>query len=231
MTVLISGATKGIGKAIALACASKGFDLVLGARNQLDLNKLKNQILALYPKLKISVYSIDFSNILQIEQFVNQTLSKHKKIDVLINNVGAYKEDNVTTSISLLDEMLNINLKSAYYLSKLIIPQLKEGDSIINICSILSKNVRKEAASYTISKHALYGFNNTLREELRHRKIKVTAILPGSVYTPSWNGISVNSEELIQAEDVAKAVLFAIECSPNAVAEEIIIRPINFDNP
>lgn len=231
MTVLISGATKGIGKAIALACASKGYDLALGARNQSDLIEFKNEIQTLYQKLKISVHAIDFCNILQIEQFVNQTLAEHKKIDILVNNVGAYKEDNVTTSISLLDEMLNINLKSAYYLSKLIIPQLKEGDSIINICSILSKNVRKEAASYTISKHALYGFNNALREELRDKKIKVTAILPGSVYTPSWNGIPVNSEELIQAEDVAKAVLFAIECSPNAVAEEIIIRPITFDNP
>ncbi len=231
MTVLISGATKGIGKAIALACASKGFDLALGARNQSDLIEFKNEIQSLYPKVKISVHAVDFSNILQIEQFVSQTLAEHKKIDILVNNVGAYKEDNVTTSISLLDEMLNINLKSAYYLSKLIIPQLKEGDSIINICSVLSKNVRKEAASYTISKHALYGFNNALREELRYQKIKVTAILPGSVYTPSWDEISVNPEELIQAEDVAKAVLFAIECSPNAVAEEIIIRPITFDNP
>jgi short-subunit dehydrogenase len=231
MTVLISGATKGIGKAIALACASKGYDLALGARSKDDLCELKKEILLLYPNIKISVITVDFNNILQIENFIKQVLAEHKKIDVLVNNVGAYKEDNVTTSNSLLDEMLNINLKSAYYLSRLIIPQLKAGDSIINICSILSKNVRKEAASYTISKHALYGFNNALREELRDKKIKVTAILPGSVYTPSWNGIPVNSEELIQAEDVAKAVLFAIECSPNAVAEEIIIRPITFDNP
>ncbi|MFN7013553.1 MAG: SDR family oxidoreductase, partial [Bacteroidia bacterium] len=183
-----------------------------------------------YPHLIISVHSVNFSNNLQIESFVKSVLAEHQKIDVLVNNVGNYKEDNVTTSNSFLDEMLNINLKSAYYLSRLVIPQLKAGDSIINICSILSKNVRKEAASYTISKHALYGFNNALREEFRDKKIKVTAILPGSVYTSSWEGITVNKNELIQAEDVAKAVVFAIECSPNAVAEEIIIRPITFDN-
>lgn len=230
MTVLISGASKGIGKAIALACASKGLNLALAARSLNDLNELKNDINSQYPHLKISIHSVDFSNNLQIESFVKSVLAEHQKIDILVNNVGNYKEDNVTTSNSFLDEMLNINLKSAYHLSRLIIPQLKAGDSIINICSILSKNARKEAASYTISKHALYGFNNALREELRDKKIKVTAILPGSVYTPSWEGITVNKNELIQAEDVAKAVLFAIECSPNTVAEEIIIRPITFDN-
>lgn len=230
MTVLISGATKGIGKAIALACAAKGYNLAIGARNQNELNELKNYISTFYPKIKITAFSVDFSDVKQIEEFVNRILSENKKIDVLVNNVGAYREDNVTTSNSFLDEMLNINLKSAYYLSRLIIPQLKAGDSIINICSILSINARKDAASYTISKHALYGFNNALREELREKKIKVTAILPGSVYTASWDGIAVNPDELIQAEDIAKAVMFAIECSANAVAEEIIIRPLTFDN-
>lgn len=230
MTVLISGASKGIGKAIALACAAKGFNLALAARTLNDLIELKKEINKQYPYLKISVHSVDFSNNLQIESFAKSVLAEHQKIDILVNNVGNYKEDNVTTSNSFLDEMLTINLKSAYYLSRLIIPQLKAGDSIINICSILSKNTRKEAVSYTISKHALYGFNNALREELRDKKIKVTAILPGSVYTHSWEEITVNKNELIQAEDVAKAVIFAIECSPNAVAEEIIIRPITFDN-
>lgn len=230
MTVLISGATKGIGKAIALACASSGYNLALGARNDKDLIELKKEIQSLYPEIKIAVNAVDFTNNAQINEFVKLILAEHKKIDVLVNNVGAYKEDNVATSNSILDQMLDINLKSAYTLTKALLPQFKEGDSIINICSILSKNVRKEAVSYSISKHALYGFNNALREEVRHKKIKVTAILPGSVNTPSWDGIPVNREDLIQADDIAKAVLFAINCSINAVAEEIIIRPITFDN-
>lgn len=230
MTVLISGATKGIGKAIAIACASRGYNLALGARNYNDLIELKKEIISLYPEIKIVIHALDFTDISQIDEFVKSILSEHKKIDVLVNNVGGYKEDNVTTSNSVLDEMLNINLKSAYNLTKSLIYQFKEGDSIINICSILSKNVRKEAVSYSVSKHALYGFNNALREEVRDKKIKVTAILPGSVNTPSWDGIPVNREELIQPDDIAKAVLFAINCSVNAVVEEIIIRPITFDN-
>ncbi|MFN4233176.1 MAG: SDR family oxidoreductase [Bacteroidia bacterium] len=230
MTVLISGATKGIGRAIALACASKGYDLALGARNSNELIALKKELQIQNPKIKISAFSVDFTNCSQISEFVNLVLKEHPKIDVLINNVGSYKEDNVATSNYFLEEMLDINLKSAYYLTKSLLPHFKSGDCIINICSILSKNVRKGAVSYTISKHALYGFNNALREELREKKIKVTAIIPGSVSTASWDGIPVNREELIQPEDIAKAAIFAINCSPNTVIEEIIIRPINFDN-
>lgn len=230
MTVLISGATKGIGRAIALACASYGYDLALGARNYNELMALKKELQIQYPEIKISTFCVDFTNYSEIPEFIKFVLKEHSKVNVLINNVGGYKEDNVATSNYYLDEMLDINLKSAYYLTKNLLPQFKSGDCIINICSILSKNVRKEAVSYTISKHALYGFNNALREELRDKKIKVTAILPGSVSTASWDGIPVNREELIQPEDIAKAVIFAINCSPNTVIEEIIIRPLNFDN-
>jgi 3-oxoacyl-[acyl-carrier protein] reductase len=230
MVVLISGASKGIGKAIAMAFAAKGWNIIVGARNQEGLNVLKQEVLEKYPSVKIYAQEIDFTDKEKLGLFVESAIQEMGEINVLVNNVGAYMEDTVVDENSHLEEMLQVNLISAYNLTRKVEKSLKKGSSIINICSVLSKNSRTQAASYTIAKHALYGFNNTLREEMRPRKIKVTAILPGSVHTPSWDTINVNKEDLIQAEDVAKAVLFAVESSPSAVVEEILIRPINFDN-
>jgi short-subunit dehydrogenase len=101
----------------------------------------------------------------------------------------------------------------------------KKSGHIINMCSIASLDAYPNGSSYCISKFALYGFSKCLREELKTSGIRVTSILPGAAWSDSWKGAELPVDRLMQSNDVAKAVLCAIELSPAAVLEEIILRP------
>ena len=91
----------------------------------------------------------------------------------------------------------------------------------------MSLGPRIDAATYTISKHALKGFNDVLREEMREHQVKVTAIYPGSINTSSWEGIAATREKLVQPEDICEVIKTCITISKNANIEEIIIKPLD----
>ena len=125
--------------------------------------------------------------------------------------------------------MLNTNLNSAYYITKHIAVNMGNNNNghIFNICSVLSLSPRVDAATYTISKHALKGFNDVLREEMREHNVKVTAIYPGSINTSSWEGIEAPKEKFVQPEDIAKTVKTCLQISKNANIEEVVIKPLD----
>jgi short-subunit dehydrogenase len=104
--------------------------------------------------------------------------------------------------------------------------QQKKGH-IFNICSVAAKNARKDAPSYSISKYALKGLNDVLREEMRQYNVKVTAIYPGSVNTASWDGIDAPVDTFVQPEDVASVVINALQFSSGALAEELVVTPLD----
>lgn len=228
MVVVISGATKGVGKALAYFFAAKGYSLVIGARSQ---QKLEEIAADLKEKFAINVAAIkcDFSNEKEVLNFCNKLKQNYTQVDVLVNNVGQYIPDTLTkNSLNTFHQMMQTNLNSAYYLTTNLIPLLKQGKSMVfNICSALSKKVRTEAASYTIAKHALKGFNDLLREELRDKKIKVTAIYPGSINTPSWDGINAPVHEFVQPQDIVTTVEACLNISAHAFIEEVTINPLN----
>jgi len=123
---------------------------------------------------------------------------------------------------------LNINLMSAYHLSRTLLPAMMNDSitkhkHIFNICSIASLQAYANGGSYSISKFALLGFSKNLREELKPFNIKVTAVMPGAVYTDSWAGIDEN--RIMQTSDIAKLVYTASQLSPQACVEDIVIRP------
>ena len=227
MNAVISGASRGIGRGLAIRLGQMGYNLFLASRNLDELNILKESIQK-DCNVEVSICSVDFSIKDEILEFSDMIKATGKSIDVLVNNVGQYGVGSIFDEDQL-EEQLAINLKSAYYLSRGIAPGMKERQCghIFNVCSSLSNNVRKEAAAYTISKHALKGFNNVLREELRSSNVKVTGIYPGSVNTSSWDGIEAPKEEFVQVEDIVLAVEAALKSSPRANFEDIIINPLN----
>ncbi len=228
MKAIVSGATKGIGKAITMALAAEGYDLGLGARNLEELDFLRKEIQAIYPNLEVITKSVDFSQKHETINFAETFIHYWGDIDVLVNNVGVYEEDDLETLTEkgFMDQF-NVNFFSALRLTQPFIGEFKKRKSghIVNICSVLSKKVRKRAVSYSISKQALYGYTKILRAELRKYDVKVTAILPGSTNTASWDGLDAPVDEFVQPEDVANGVIVALQS--NGLVEEFEIKPIN----
>lgn len=231
MVAVISGASRGIGRSLALALAEKGYSLALAARNIGPLEELKREIEA-NNEVEVLIKAADFSNQEDVVSFSETVLNHFKSITVLINNVGIYEMGRVTDSEVDFDRMMNINLHAAYNLTKPIALKMQKNriGHIFNICSVLSNNVRVDAAAYTITKHALKGFNDVLREEMREFDVKVTAIYPGSINTSSWEGTIAPKENFVQPEDIVRAFYYCLSVSKNANVEEIVIKPLNKDH-
>lgn len=228
MKAVITGATKGIGLAIAHKFAKNKVDLILNARNKEDLAQLKANFEKEYPEIMVHTYAADMSNKEESIALGTFTIEQFSNVDILVNNAGVFlpgethKEESGT-----LEKMIETNLYSAYYLSQSLIPTMlsKASGHIFNMCSIASKIAYPNGGSYSISKFALLGFSKVLREELKDKGIKVTAILPGATWSNSWAGVELPESRLMQANDIAEAVWSATQMSPSAVVEEITIRP------
>ncbi|MBK8483213.1 MAG: SDR family oxidoreductase [Saprospiraceae bacterium] len=228
MNAVITGASKGLGKAIAIALVQKGFNVFIHSRSEGDLDKVKQELLALNPKCKVFYFACDISNKDAIKALAISILSVFREVDILINNAGVYLPGTLSAEPEgTLEQLLNTNLYSAYHLTRAILPNMLHRNSghIFNMCSIASLDSYPGGSSYCISKFALLGFSKCLREELKDKGIRVTSILPGATWSDSWKGANLPIDRIMQATDIAKIVLCAIELSPSAVLEEIIVRP------
>ena len=232
MNIVVTGATKGIGKAIALLFAKHGFNVVACARTQADLDTLKGELIALHPSATIITAVCDVSKKEQVLQFAATCKSAFTKIDILINNAGVFVPGNIHNEPEgILEQLIDTNLYSAYHLTRALVPDMikHQHGHIFNICSVASKNAYDAGGSYAISKFALYGFSQNLRHELKQHKVRVTAVLPGAVLTDSWNGTQLPASRFINVDDVAKLIYQAWEVSDRTVVEEILIRPMEGD--
>lgn len=228
MKAVISGATRGIGKAIAKKLVLLGYDVVLLARNQEDLEQCKLELSK--PKLSVEILSIDLSEE-NVEHKLKENASIFKDTCILINNVGSYSMQNgANIDLRILKDQMNVNLYSSIALTQQILKQDTEAQvqNIINIASVMSLKATSFAADYSMSKHAFKAWNDALREELRNSGKKVSAIYPGSVNTSSWDGLDVNRSEMIQAEDVAEIVSCVLTMKKNTLLEEIHVSPVTF---
>ncbi len=227
MRAIITGATKGMGKAIVERFAAEGYDLITVARNKSELDQQAQQLLKMH-KVNVETIAADVSDPVGMQFLISTIHAMKLDIDILVNNAGTYlAADILHEPDNALQQMLNINLFSAYNLTKGLLPtfiQQRKGH-IFNICSVASLEPIPAAFSYSVSKFALYGFTKCLREELKDKGIKVTAIIPGSTLTASWDGTAIPKERFILPDDVASAILNAIQLSAGACIEEIILRP------
>lgn len=227
-TAVITGATKGLGRAIAGVFAAQGFDLCVCARTEADLHAMEKEWATRFPAVKLHAFPADLgkkSEALEFAAFVKNTW---QRLDVLINNAGIYIGGLVSEEREgTLETMLETNLFSAYHLTRALLPVMlpHKAGHIFNMCSIASFMSYPNGGSYSISKFALLGFSKVLREEMKPHGIKVTSIMPGAAWSDSWQGASYPEDRLMQASDVAKAVWGCYDLSPAAVVEDLILRP------
>jgi short-subunit dehydrogenase len=227
MNIVITGASKGLGKAFAKIFANNNNNLFLCARNINDLLVVVQEIEQQFPQSKIYCKQVDVSKKEEVIDFANWCLT-FGATDILINNAGQFLSGAIhNEEENRLQKMIETNLYSAYYLTRHLLPamMLQQQGHIFNICSIASLQAYSNGGSYSISKFALLGFSKNLREELKPYNIKVTSVLPGAVYTQSWAGSGVDENRIMKDTDIATMVLAASQVSLNACVEEIIIRP------
>lgn len=233
MNVVITGASRGIGKAIAEIFAANGHNLYICSKNETALFATMKELQLKYPGLKIKAKTRDLSKKEEVENFGQWLLDNSISIDVLVNNAGNFLPGSVhNEEEGLLEEMMAINLYSAYYLTRKVLPQMMKQSMlhgsrghIFNMCSIASLHAYSNGGAYSISKFALNGFSKNLREELKQHQIKVTSVFPGAVLTDSWGDYDNSNKRIMEADDIAKMIYAASQLSPQACVEEIIIRP------
>lgn len=227
MKIIITGATKGIGRAISEKFASEGFDLAVCARTEADLASFKKEFQEKY-NVEVLTRATDMSSKTDVQAFAD-FLKKHwAEVDVLVNNAGIFIPGEISREEDgLLEQQIETNLYSAYHFTRAMLPvMLKKGSGhIFNMCSIASFMAYPNGGSYSISKFAMLGFSKVLREEMKTKGIKVTAIMPGATWSDSWAGADFPDSRLMEANDIAIAVWSAWQMSPSAVVEEIVVRP------
>lgn len=225
--IVVTGGTKGIGKAIIEHFAKNGFDIATCARQENDLSHLKTEIKRKY-KTHLHYQVADLSKKESVKKFALFIKNLHQPVDVLVNNTGFFVPGSVVFEAEdNLEMMMNTNLYSAYYLSKYLLPDMmaRKDGYVFNMCSVASIMAYPNGGSYSISKFALYGFTKVLREEMKLHGVRVSAVLPGATLTASWDGTNLPNDRFIKPEDVAEAVWSAYQMSKSSVVEEIIIRP------
>ena len=226
--IVVSGGTKGIGRAIIEKFMSQGFDAVTCARSPKDLNKMKSELMAAHPNASLYTFQGDMSKKEEVEDFVQFISGISGNVDVLVNNTGIFIPGQVLEEPDgTLEKMIETNVYSAYYLSRGLAPAMKgrKKGHIFNICSIASITAYASGGSYAISKFAMYGMSKVLREELKPEGVRVTAVLPGATFTSSWEGVDLPRDRFIPVGDVASMVWAAYSLSPRSVVEDIVIRP------
>lgn len=231
MNIVITGASQGIGKAIAEIFAANGHHLFLSSRNEVKLYKSMEELITKYPDITIKAKPADLSDKKQTQELGNWCLEQCEP-DILVNNAGLFKPGSVFNEPEgLLESQMAVNLYSAYHLTRTILPKMMErkGGHIFNICSIASHQAYKDGGAYSISKHAMLGFSKNLREEMKPFNIKVTSVSPGAVLTDSWGDFDNSDHRIMEAQDIAKMIYTASQLSIGACVEEILMRPQSGD--
>lgn len=224
-TILVTGASKGIGLAIAQLFWSKNWNVALCSRNT---ETLKSEFISTQTQIAF-IQSVDVRNKIALQQFAQNVLQQFGSIDVLVNNAGQFIPGMVhEEEDGTLETLIETNLYSAYYLSKIIVGAMKQKKqgSIYNICSVASIKAYPNGGSYSISKFAMLGLSKALREEMKDYNIKVTALLPGATLTDSWSGTDLPESRFMKTSDIAQTIWNIEQLSPNTVVEEVLLRPV-----
>ena len=225
--VVITGATKGIGKAIAVQAAQKGFSVAICARNGQDLAQFKTELAQINPNISVLGMEADMSKQEDCQKFADYVKTNWGAVDILVNNAGVFLPCRLTEAGKEADfiKMMDTNLYSAYFMTQYLLNAMPDHAKahVFNICSIASI---MPYSAYSVSKFAMLGFSKVLRAELMQRGIRVTAMLPGATLTNSWAGVDLPQERFMSAEDVAAALWSCYDLSECTVVEEILLRPM-----
>lgn len=226
-TALITGATRGIGLAIARALAIENCNLILTGRDQSALRRIGRELAA--QKIKILAYPCDIRDPQSVGGLFRAVRRRFKRLDILVNNAGiAHPSLAVNkTPLSVWKDVLDTNLTGMFLITQAALPFMKSGGTVVNNLSIAATRAFAESAAYVASKHGALGFTKVLREELRPKRIRVIALLPGATNTAIWNTLwpSAPRKKMMSSASVAQAVVNAIMLPPNATIENLEILP------
>lgn len=222
---IVTGASRGIGKAIALALAGHGARVVLAARTVRDLEAAAAELRSAgHAAIAIPT---DIGVEKEVEGLVSKTLESYGRIDILVNNagVGVFKPV-VEMDISDFDRMWSVNMRGPFLATRAVLTHMLKARSgqIVNISSLAGKNSVKNGAAYAATKWALRGFASSLMLEVREANIRVITVFPGSVDT-GFSSTNKRGSNITQPEDVADAVVFAVSAPARSMFSEIDVRP------
>lgn len=223
---LVTGASRGIGKAIATGLAGLGYQLVITARNSLGLEEVSNEITD-KGGLKPLVFPLNITNQQEMEKMVTQVLKDFKGIDVLVNNAGVHFGGSLELPLKDFKSMLETNLTAQFMLLQLVVPVMEQQKSgyIFNIASRSGKVGFAGSGGYCAAKFSLVGLNESLYRELTPLGINVTALCPAWVNTDMAQqaGTTLEPEEMIQPRDLFETIKWLLTLSPGACVKEVVI--------
>lgn len=226
-TVVITGASQGIGQAIAEAFAAEpNARLALLARNEAKLQHVAERCEAL--GATTAIYRCDVTQDADITLAAHAILGTWGAPDVLVNNAGVFRPGSVReTPPDAFRDDVAVNLTSAFVVTQAFLDaMIAQGQgTIFYLASVASLRAYAGGAAYCVAKHGLLGLARSVREETKAHGLRVTALLPGATLTPSWDGVDLPAERFMPAEDIARTVLDVYHLSPRTVVEEVLLRP------
>ena len=224
---LITGASRGIGLAIARALAREECTLVITGRDQRALAKARTELEQL--NVQVLAQSCDVRSPDSVDYLFALVRGLHRPLDILINNAGIGHPNRTVSELPYPTwmEVIDTNLNGLFLMTQAALAVMKRGGTIVNNLSIAAERVFPGSAAYSASKHGALGFTNTLREELRPKGIRVIALMPGATDTAIWDTLwpKAPRRKMMSAETVARTVVDALRFPENTTVEKIVVMP------
>ena len=227
---IVTGASKGIGRKLAIDLAKEGAHVAISARSEELLKETAKEIQTLGPEA--FYFACDMSVEKEIKNFIDETIGRFHRLDILINNAGlGHFENIINMSTKKWDEMFDLNVRGLFITTRETLPYLrKAGESVIvNVASLAGKNAFAGGGGYAATKHAVIAFSRCLMLEERKNSVRVITICPGSVSTEfsAPDKDEARQKRKLQTEDISSIIIHAIRIPQRAMISEIDIRPTN----
>jgi short-subunit dehydrogenase len=229
--IWITGASSGIGKAVALEFAKIGCNVFISARRAQELERLRDESGKLGDN--IFPFPCNVASSTNVDQTVKKIVNEYD-LNCLINNAGVTSFKNASdNSVNEINDIINTNLLGSIYSIKSVLPTFikNESGTIINILSVVVDKTFTRSSVYAASKMGLLGYSNSLREEVRKHNIRVINVIPGATETSMWSQEirKEKSELMMNPESISRIIVSAYLQKDNLVTEEILLRPITGD--
>ena len=229
MLGLVTGASSGIGRAIALGLASEGAFVILNGRDKSKLAEVEREIIQISGQTQAAVIAADLEQEREVLRLAAAVQKQYGRLDILINSAGLTLSSTVeATATGEWDRLMAVNARAPFLLCRELVELLKQSEAgrIVNISSVVGVKGYALQCAYTASKHALRGFSIALAEELNSSGVRVHVICPGGVDTPMVSRVrpDIAKEDLISPEEIADWAVMLCCARGNGVVDEIRIR-------
>ena len=228
---LITGASRGIGKTIAIGLAKEGYKTILIARSEEKLNSVKKEIdkvLGGREEQNAEIYAVDITDYKSVQKIIEEVIAKHERIDVLVNNAGIWRDGTTDLPVEEYKELLDVNLVAPYVIFQAVIPQMKKQESgyIFVISSRAGTYGFLHSGSYVSSKFGINGLSESMYRQLAEHNVKVTSLNPSYVNTDMAQqvGPNIGPDEMVQPEDIMKTINWLLSLSGPVFIKNVILE-------